>query len=107
MSDLQYAAMNAAFERMDANGDGFITRQEIYEALLKHPKTAQDLGITDLRGPGRASDKADRVFNDLDVNDDNHISLEEFAVWWEMKLLAKREDASRAVRIHMSPSDGP
>jgi Ca2+-binding EF-hand superfamily protein len=104
MSDLEYAAMNGAFERMDGNCDGFINRQEIYEALLKHPKTAQDLGIADLRGPGRASDKADRVFNDLDVNDDNSISLEEFAVWWERKLIAKRESGSKVASPARRPS---
>merc|ERR1711953_1222594 len=59
--------MSDAFKKMDADGNGFLSKEEIKKVMEENSKTW-----------GHVDDEA---FDQVDVNDDGKISIDEFLKW--------------------------
>ena len=54
-SALLSTQITAAFQRIDANGDGVLDQSELYHALKTFPETQRDLGIDFSSNPSAAA----------------------------------------------------
>ena len=77
LSSAQVAQLRAAFVRVDANGDGNISKEEIMAALRRDPDLGELLG---LHGHTREDMlfEAGRVFQDMDADGNQEIDVDEF-----------------------------
>jgi len=64
----------ALFKRLDANGDGKISREEFAKFAEIVREKAKEKG----KGKNATGKGADAIFNRLDTNGDGYLSLEEF-----------------------------
>lgn len=77
MEQEQVTSIADAFSRVDANGDGVLTRAELIKALRKDPSLQALLQL-----PGKVGDEQraafEEVFQGMDADDDRSISCVEF-----------------------------
>ena len=68
--------LKAVFARLDINGDGTITADEVMSSLRTHVDIGEVLG---LHGSGdEMAFEAGRIFSELDTDGDHHIDIDEF-----------------------------
>lgn len=66
----QAKALRDAFNKVDANGNGFLDSNEVTQVL-------KDIGVE------VSSEELDKFFKEVDTNHDNQISFEELSVWYK------------------------
>lgn len=69
--------LQVAFKRIDVNGDGSISRDEILRAVRKDRGIGEMLGLRGATGEDMAFE-AGRLFEAMDSDGDHHIDLKEF-----------------------------
>ena len=80
--------VRAAFDRIDGNGDGQLTKTELFEAVKKDAELQELLGLPHLDLASKSS-KADfaqlsqlsELFNGMDLDNDGTVTLHEFAAF--------------------------
>ena len=77
LSSAQVAQLRAAFARVDANGDGNISKEEIMAALRRDPDVGELLGLHGHTGEDMLFE-AGRVFQDMDADGNQEIDVDEF-----------------------------
>jgi hypothetical protein len=70
--------MEDVFDRLDKNRDGVLTPREIIMGLRRHPDLAEEMGLEARVSEGKSRDKLMEVFAEMDKNQDDEVSREEF-----------------------------
>ena len=83
--------VDALFRAIDVNNDGSLERSEIKEFI---DKICNEMGLH--RNPDDQT--LEQVFNELDVDGDNDISLDELEVFLRRIFILQRDEILRVVR---------
>lgn len=95
LSSMQVAQLRAAFDRVDANSDGGITRDEIMGAIRRDPDLGELLGLHGHSGDEQVFE-AGRVFQSMDTDGDHSIDVDEFVAFFGKALYTENTDADMA-----------
>ena len=96
-----------AFELIDKNGDGRLTRIEVIQACKHDPRVRELLRLPEtIRQEDGSREAFEQVFQRMDKDDSKSVDLEEFMAFWkeEVSRAAAHRSASkltfRACRAH-------
>ena len=81
LSTARMTDLKTVFGRLDINGDGSITAEEIMQSLRTNPDMGMELGLTGMTGEDMAF-AAGELFATMDVNKDHGIDEEEFIAFF-------------------------
>lgn len=81
LSNQRVVQLHTAFARIDADGDGGITREEIMHAVRRDPEVGELLGLDGHTGDKQAFE-AGRVFQSMDTDGDESIDVHEFVSYF-------------------------
>ena len=76
----QQDPLRAAFESIDKNNDGFITRAEMIKAVRSQPAVRKLLGLDAFRQGSEGHTAFERKFQAMDADDSREVSWEEFSL---------------------------
>jgi len=65
--------IKSIFESLDSNKNGYLEQEEMTSVF-----TQMDMGID----PSQIKKEVEKCISVIDVNQDNQITFEEFALWW-------------------------
>ena len=96
--------LRAAFQRVDANGDGVITRDEIIAAIRQDAEMGDLLGLGGETGDGRVFEVG-RLFQQMDTDGDHSIDVDEFIAFFRGSTGARASSGEHDVEAGQTGQD--
>ena len=93
LSAHQVEQLRAAFHRLDANGDGTISKDEIMGALTREADLAELLGMSPNLTANERFFQAGVVFQDMDTDHGGDVDVDEFIAFFGVAPGANDEEA--------------
>ena len=88
--------LRKAFEQIDRNGDGKLSRTEIIKRIRKDEELAEMLGMAKGKVTEAQRAQFEAVFQALDVDSDDSVSADEFVHFWMQRMGTAAAAATQA-----------